>query len=234
MICDTCEKINRFCLPSTTEEKAIIEFCKKIPKTTGIDSKFAEDKEKYINLCANNFNDNGKNKNLEELDEKELKNALQNEMKVFRYLMSKHKNSRAFVFYNDIFFPTYDTLVNKLNNKLENKNYQENEKNEKYDKKNANDNRVKEQKEYFDKNIKKGLLTQEDINNLANNFQKTFKLEGNRRNKYLQDLCDGAELIKYAIDNHRHKRGINFTYVYEEIINDAINNVKAYKKGAQK
>ena len=232
MICDTCNKINRACLPENKEEKIIKEFCKKIPKEDGMENSLIEKKNEYINWFANNFQEQNDNKEPGVLDEKELKNALQNEMKVFRYLMSKHKNSRALVFYNNIFVPTYNTLSEKLMATLGD-NYQEDEKKDTYNKTDANNKRVQQQKNFFDSIQKSKSAFDGRRETVLKNFKTAFDKEGNRRNKYLQDLCDGAELIKYAIDNHRHQRGINFTYVYEEIINDTINKVNA-RKGAQK
>ena len=43
----------------------------------------------------------------------------------------------------------------------------------------------------------------------------------------MRDIKKGAEILKYAIDNHRHKRGIKFTCVYKSIINDMIYKVNA-------
>lgn len=234
MICDSCygkcEKINRAFLPKSTflskaeNEQTVKEFCKLIPKKDGMENPLTEKKKEHINWFANDFQESKENKELAELDEKELQQALKNELQVFRYLMSKHKNSRALVFYNSIFIPTYEALSAKLMTTL-GSNYQEEEEKNKYDKTEANNKRVQEQKKFLD-SIKKGKNAfNEQFQNLVDNFSKAFTAEGNRRNKYLQDLCDGADLIKYAIDKHRHQRGINFTYVYEKIINDTINNV---------
>ena len=208
------------------EKKAqkIKEFCKLIPKEDGMENSLIEKKNEHINWFANNFKKSEENKELAELDEKELQQALKNELQVFRYLMSKHKNSRALVFYNSIFVPTYEALSAKLMTTL-GSNYQEEEEKNKYDKTEANDKRVQEQKKFLD-SIKKGKNAfNEQFQNLVDNFSKAFTAEGNRRNKFLKNLNDGAELIKYAIDNHRHQRGINFTYVYEKIINNTIKNV---------
>lgn len=138
MICDTCDKINRICLPSTTEEKAIIEFCKKINKVMNNDDillnskeqiiKFLKEHETITNDLSNIGTQTGdkcqsteKKENESEKEKREFNELIQaakNSLKILNYLLNKHKNKRAYKFYILIYKSVSDQIKDKLIEKI--------------------------------------------------------------------------------------------------------------------
>lgn len=117
--------------PSTyyTKEKEsigeLIKFCESIPKGQTVNSNFENNKIKYIKHLAKNETINGimetNEDNIEDNDLTipQLAAAFKAEMNIFKYLMSKHKNSRALAFVDLIVEPTYKLWKKKCQKEID-------------------------------------------------------------------------------------------------------------------
>lgn len=118
--------------PSTyyTKEKEsideLIKFCESIPKGETGNSVFESNKIKYIKHLAKNgtvnriMETNEDNKEDSDLTIQQLVAAFKAEMNIFKYLMSKHKNSRALAFVDLIVEPTYKLWKKSCQKEIDN------------------------------------------------------------------------------------------------------------------
>ena len=222
MICDTCNKINRTCHPENKEEKIIKEFCKLIPKKKKDNWDFVGNINKYIVLLAkNNFTgllevnkemkDGTIDDNVKGLSNDNLKNALHNEMKIYKYLMSKHKNKRASQFYA-MFAITLNRLIENLADELSNNNVKstKNIEGQKYADEGGRNAAVKE----FCDNISKSFgNTKEERQKLIDELNKIAKRNDGRDNGYTYILNNVLEVMFELIETHRHTRFLRFSEI---------------------
>ncbi|MBQ7536795.1 MAG: hypothetical protein IJT14_01595 [Rickettsiales bacterium] len=109
-----------------TEDKGsndeLIKFCESIPKKLTENSVFENNQYKYINHLAKKGTINGimKANKISNLTIQQLVVAFEAEMDIFKYLMSKHKNSRALAFVKLIVEPTYDLWKKSCQKEIDN------------------------------------------------------------------------------------------------------------------
>ena len=193
------------------EDKKIKYFCEKIPKTYDTVDPFFARRDDHICWFANDLKEPDNNV-VASLDSYKLFRALCAELAVLRYLMRKHKNSRARVFYDIVFVPTLDKFIEECGYK--NGNVADN-------RADASDKKTQGVKEFVD-GIGKGENSELNKCLASRIYQQTT---GHRCciNVALA-LKKGSEILKYVIDSHRHQRGINFTEAYQHVLTEAYMN----------
>ena len=247
MICDTCNKINRTCLPENKEEKIIKEFCKLIPKDPTEDiGNFEDDDFIYAFGKNSDFLNPIKAPENYDLNVNELQGALKTEMKIMQYLMKKHKNRRAASFAQKILYPTIEKLNKILEKQLEeskvdvvnDNKFEQNQKGgaDTFTKDNKEQQRQQGIKQYCNKIAKEHTAFYTQKGNLISELGNICKREDGRNNYFVQTLNNAHEIIDELVNNRRHTRFLRFSEIFDAVVDNTIKNVNSacsIKKGNQ-
>lgn len=243
-----------------TEDKGsndeLIKFCESIPKKLTENSVFENNQYKYINHLAKKGTINGIMKankgNTEEdntegnnnLTIKQLVAAFEAEMDIFKYLMSKHKNSRALAFVKLIVEPTYELWKKSCQKEIDNaikeckitsditKNYDDNydiithqtakeylDTISKYQGRNEFYRNKPDGKSFvetwYGKKHRDSCVEEED--SVEINGNKMYNVNGILN--YHRGIQRGINVLREAAKKHRHTRGNIFADEFKKIVN---------------
>ncbi len=234
-----------------TEDKGsndeLIKFCESIPKKLTENSVFENNKYKYINHLAKKGTTNGimkANKISNNLTIKQLVVAFKAEMDIFKYLMSKHKNSRALAFVKLIVEPTYELWKKSCQKEIDNaikeckitsditKNYDDNydivthqtakeylDAISKYQGRNEFYRNKLDGKSFvetwYGKKHRDSCVEEED--SVEINGNKMYNVNGILN--YHRGIQRGINVLREAAKKHRHTRGNIFADEFKEIVN---------------